>query len=167
ISLRGSMPWKGGYTFFLRKPDDSLDLDDLALRLPELTAFIRDLAAREGVPPILVGYSNGAIITSALIASEPNLVSGAVLLRPMPPGPDYKPAALYGLPILMLGGRTDERRKPEDFPKLERLLREAGGQVAAQLLNCGHGWEASGLDMRLTAAWLAGFDPQEDNVDEL
>ena len=157
ISLRGRMPWKDGYTFFLRRPDDSLDLDDLALRLPELIAFLCDLAAREGAPPVLVGYSIGAIISAALIAVEPVLASAAVLLRPMPPEQDFKPGPLDGFPVLMLGGSHDERRKPEDFPKLERQLRTAGADVTARLLIAGHGWEASGLDIRLTHDWLGNL----------
>ena len=153
ISLRGRQPWKDGWTFFRRRPDDGLDLDDLAQQLPSVRAAIAEIGARYGTP-ILIGYSNGAITISALLGREPGLAEAAVLLRPMPPGDAWVPEPMAGLPVLMLGGDHDERRLPKDFVQVEVALRGAGADVTAHLLDAGHKLLAPGPDVDLTRAWL-------------
>lgn len=152
IALRGRQPWKDGWTFFRRLPNDQLDLDDLERQLPTVRAAIAEIGVRHG-KPVLVGYSNGAITIAALLGRSPSLAKGAVLLRPMPPG-EYVPVPMPALPILMLGGDHDERRAPDDFPTLERTLRKAGADVTAHLLDAGHKLLAPGPDVDLTRAWL-------------
>ena len=153
VSLRGRQRWKDGYTFFLRHPDDRLDLDDLAVQLPPLMSAIRQIGREHGTP-ILIGYSLGSIITAALMAAEPGLIAGAVLLRPMPPGEGYAPEGLGGLPILMIGGDHDERRKPSDFPDLHEALVAGGADVTARLLDAAHALIVPGPDTDLTRDWL-------------
>jgi phospholipase/carboxylesterase len=156
ISLRGRQLWKGGWTFFLRRPDDQLDLDDLAVQLPLVRTAIAEIGARYGTP-ILIGYSFGAITIAALLGRDPGLAKAAVLLRPMPPGGAWVPSQVTGLPVLMTGGDHDERRAPEDFPNLERLLRVAGADVTAHMLDAGHTLLAPGDDVNLTKAWITGL----------
>jgi len=158
FALRGPTPWNDGYTFILRKDDGSLDLEDLARQVPKFEDFLQAFIREYDVAPILIGYSIGAILSTALIGRDPSLVAGVVLLRPMPPQPDFQPAALNGTPVLMIGGRHDERRLPQDFPDLQRQLIGAGADVTAHMLDAGHGLERSGLDIRLTRDWITGFE---------
>jgi len=155
ILVRGRMPWEDGYAFFRRNPDRTLDRADLAARCAELCDLLRHLAASGGRPPLLVGFSNGAIMAAAALLAAPALSSGAVLLRPLTPRPGERFPALDGYPVLLLGGATDARRHPADFPTLAGQFRQAGARVAARVLPTGHGLDEAGADGRLTRAWLA------------
>jgi phospholipase/carboxylesterase len=161
ISLRGRQPWKDGWTFFRRLPDDRLDLDDLAQQLPAVRDAIAEIGAHDG-KPILIGYSIGAITIAALLGQDAALAEAAVLLRPMPPGEAWVPGKLTGLPVLMIGGEHDERRTKDDFPNLERLLRKAEANVDARLLKAGHALLAPGDDVNLTRAWISALDRLTD-----
>lgn len=157
FALRGPVPWEGGYAFFRRHADRSLDLVDLAARCSELCDFLSHLIASGRPRPILVGYSNGAIMAAAAAIRAPGLSAGAILLRPLSPdaGSDFPP--LQGYPVLLLGAERDERRRPSDTPELAEQFRAAGASVTTHMLQAGHGLEA-GLDDRLAREWLASIE---------
>jgi phospholipase/carboxylesterase len=155
IAVRGRVPWEGGYAFFRREPDRTLDRADLAARCVEFCEFLRQLGATGGRPPLLVGYSNGAVMAAAALLAAPALSSGAVLLRPLSPCPDDECPALDGYPVLLLGGARDARRHPSDAPALAEQFRRAGARVTARVLPLGHALDETGEDVRLTRDWLA------------
>ncbi|SEO45224.1 phospholipase/carboxylesterase [Methylobacterium sp. ap11] len=158
LFVRGRVPWEGGYAFFRRNRDRSLDHADLAARCDEFCDLLRRLAASEGRPPLLVGFSNGAVMAAASMLAAPALSSGAVLLRPLSPDPGARFPALDGYPVLLLGGASDARRHPADTPALAEQLRRAGARVTARILPLGHGLDEAGEDARLTRDWLADRD---------
>lgn len=161
IAPRGQVPVGGGWAFFRRHPDRTLDTGDLALRAGHLGGFVAEAVMRHGLarPPVLAGFSNGAIMAAALLALRPGLAAGAILMRPKPPWPEQAFPRLDGLPVLILAGARDERRDPEDAPVLARQLTAAGAAVTACLLPTGHG--ETQADRVFAADWLARFGPPE------
>lgn len=151
------MPVGGGWAFFRRHPDRTLDTEDLALRAGHLGGFAAEAVMRHGLarPPILAGFSNGAIMAAALLALRPGLAAGAILMRPKPPWPERDFPRLDGLPVLILASERDERRDPEDAPVLARQLTAAGAAVTAYLLPAGHG--ETQADRIFATDWLARF----------
>jgi phospholipase/carboxylesterase len=154
FAVRGRLPWEGGYAFFRRNPDRSLDQEDLAARTAEFCGFLSHLTTAGHPRPVLVGYSNGAIMAAAAALQAPGLSSGAVLLRPLSPDGTASFPPLRGYPVLLLGGTFDNRRDPADTPHLAEQFRRAGALVTAHLLPTGHALETS-LDHRLAREWLA------------
>ena len=72
--------------FFRRLAEGVFDEDDLRRRTDDLAAFVADARAAYGLAAaIAVGFSNGANIAAALLLLRPDVLSGAVLLRAMPP----------------------------------------------------------------------------------
>jgi phospholipase/carboxylesterase len=156
IGVRGAVPWESGFAFFRRNPDRTLDRDDLAARTRDLCGFTGDVVKHHNLdrPPILVGYSNGAIIAAAAVCVGAELTSGAILLRPLSPSPDKPFPPLADYPVLLLGGEHDSRRLRADAPFLAEQFRRAGARVTCHLLPTGHGWRDSALDVAVAKSWL-------------
>lgn len=155
FAVRGQVPWESGYAFFRRNPDRTLDQADLAARCAEFCGFLSYLNALGPPRPLLVGYSNGAIMAAAAAMRAPELSAGAILLRPLSPCAESSFPRLQGYPVLLLGAAMDERRKPSDTPHLAEQFRLSGALVTEHLLRAGHGLEETGLDHRLARTWLA------------
>lgn len=133
LSLRGPIPWESGYTFFRRNRDRTLDKADLALQTKRLHAFIQagiesGLIAR---PPILLGFSNGAIIAASLMIHDSDITAAAILIRPLSPDPDAIIPTMPAKPVLILSGDRDDRRSPEDAIAITRQFRAAGADVTS------------------------------------
>jgi phospholipase/carboxylesterase len=116
FSVRGAVTWEGGYAHFRRNPDRSIDEDSIRAEAPSLVRFISDRVAehRFGSKPILVGFSNGAIMAAALMMLFPDLVQGAALLRPLSPLETPFAKRLPGTLVLVIDALHDERRQRED-----------------------------------------------------
>lgn len=140
MALRGTVAWEGGFAFFRRNPDRSLDQVDLTRRTNELCQFI-ETALQLGTlkqTPILVGFSNGAIMAASILLRRPHLVAAAILMRPLSPAQDVAFPSLTALPILITSGAYDQRREPGDADILENQLANAGADVSAHVLVTGH-----------------------------
>jgi phospholipase/carboxylesterase len=154
LALRGGVPFDGGFAFFDRNPDRSLNYGDIVRATVALGGFLSWLRDEGRPRPILVGYSNGAIAAASLLASAPHLSRGAILLRPLSPFEKAIDTDLGGYPVLSLSAASDERRAPSDAPLLEGQLKEAGASVTAHVLPGGHGWDEDGRDITLSRSWL-------------
>ncbi|MFS2154466.1 alpha/beta hydrolase [Rhizobium sp. Rhizsp42] len=133
LSLRGPIPWESGYAFFRRNPDRTLDQNDLALQTERLRTFIQ-AAIETGLfthPPILLGFSNGAIIAASLTIRDPDIAAGAILIRPLSPAPDAIIPTMPAKPVLILSGDRDDRRSPEDAVTVTRQFQTAGADVTS------------------------------------
>lgn len=155
FSLRGAVAWEGGYAFFRRLPDRSIDEDSIRAEAPALAAFMAEIIA--GHPgrskPILVGFSNGAIMAAALLMLFPDLVRGAALLRPLSPFATPTGTRLRAMPVLVVDATNDARRLAGDGIAMASQLRRAGASVDHQSLNAGHGLTDD--DLALLRGWLA------------
>jgi phospholipase/carboxylesterase len=151
LSLRGTVEIDGGFAFFHRRPDRSVDEADIDERIPALAEFIG--AANFSTPPVAVGFSNGAIMVAALLLTHPNLFSGAVLLRPLSPFLQDRPIRLDTMPVLIIDGEKDSRRSPGDGARLAERMSRAGGAVTYHVLPCGHA--ITEMDRRIVQNWFA------------
>jgi phospholipase/carboxylesterase len=143
-----------GFTFFRRNADFSIPEESLL-------GLARDSLEPGGVaslppgePPLLVGYSSGAIYATALLAVAPQCFAGAILLRPQVIRDDFIFPPLPSLPVLILSGLHDARRQPHHAPRLANQLEAAGAVVTHHVLDVGHAIDPGGLDMRLARTWL-------------
>jgi phospholipase/carboxylesterase len=100
FAVRGTVAIDSGFAFFHRLPDRSIDENDISERTPVLAQFIQNTTAHQGItrPPIVISYSNGAIMVSALLLTHPSLLAGAVLFWPLSPFKDKSPSPLNGNP---------------------------------------------------------------------
>lgn len=154
ISIRGAVATSGGFAFFHRFADRRIDEQDLAARVSPLSEFIRTALSEHGLRrrPIVVGFSNGAIMAAALLRRQPELFSGAILLRPLSPFTVDPDQPLNGLPVLLLDGAHDERRTPGDGQVLAETLRRAGADVEHEVLPTGH--LIGDLDEQIVGRWM-------------
>lgn len=154
LSLRGAVEIDGGFAFFHRRPDRSIDEADLRARMPSLAGLIA--AANEDLgfvrPPVVIGYSNGAIMAAALLLTRPSMFSGAILLRPLSPFVDDGPLRLDAAPVLILDGEKDNRRSPGDGARLASRFTRAGAAVTHQVLPVGHA--ITEMDRSIARDWL-------------
>ena len=80
LAVRGGIPFDGGFAFFHRFPDRSIDEADIASRTVTLADLIEAASTQYGLSraPIAIGFSNGAIMTAALLLTRSGLLAGAV-----------------------------------------------------------------------------------------
>lgn len=156
IALRGGVSWEGGFAFFRRNPDRSLDYDDLALQTARLCSFIE--TAREHAllrdTPILLGFSNGAIMASSVLRLRPDLAQAAILLRPLSPAPDAIFPPMPEHRILIVAGSHDQRRASGDAVLMREQFENAGADVSSYLLPTGHGLHET--EVHVIGDWIVG-----------
>jgi phospholipase/carboxylesterase len=160
LSPRGRVLEHGMPRFFRRLAEGVFDLDDLRQRTIELAGFVDEARVRYdlgAVPPVAVGFSNGANIAAAMLLLRPGTLSGALLIRPMVPlVPDPLPA-LAGVPVQINAGTADPIVTPAQSEALADLLRRAGAAVTVDWIRGGHGLTPQDLDVgaRFLAGWVA------------
>ena len=167
LGFRETVAIDGGFAFFHRFPDRTIDEADLTDRAPVLADFIEASASHHGFAkvPIAVGFSNGAIMAAALLLTRPGLLAGAILFRPLSPFTRDLPTRLDGVPMLIIDGENDSRRSPGDGRRLAERLIHAGATVTHHVLPTGHrlrprigrlhesGCWGSWIEMRCGVAW--------------
>ena len=155
LAVRGGIPFDGGFAFFHRLPDRSIDEADIASRAAILADFIGAASSQYGFAraPIAIGFSNGAIMAAALLLTRPGLLAAAILFRPLSPFRDDLPARLDGTPVLIIDGEKDTRRAPGDGAILAERLTRAGATVSHHTLPVGHSITA--MDREIAREWLA------------
>jgi phospholipase/carboxylesterase len=154
ISPRGKVLEHGMPRFFRRLAEGVFDEEDVVRRASELADFVAEARERYGLPaPVAVGYSNGANIAAAVLLLRPEVLAGAVLLRPMMPLRAAPVADLGGKPVLVLAGAMDPIGSPDSTARLAAALGAAGAQVDQRELPAGH--ELSQADIAAARGWLA------------
>jgi phospholipase/carboxylesterase len=78
LGIRGTVPIDGGFAFFQRFEDRTIDEADIAGRVSVLADFIEAASTRHSLAraPIAIGFSNGAIMVAALLLTRPPGRSG-------------------------------------------------------------------------------------------
>ncbi|HTL66114.1 MAG TPA: alpha/beta hydrolase [Lacunisphaera sp.] len=142
LSPRGDVNEHGQLRFFRRFAEGVFDLADVARRAHVLADFVAAAAVRHGLDQsrlIALGLSNGANIATALLWLRPEVLSGAVLFRPMVVlEPDRRPD-LRTKRVLISSGSADPI-VPADHPaRLARQFRAAGAAVDLQIHAASHG----------------------------
>ncbi len=137
------------------------DPAEIAASRDLLARFVEEAPAALGTDParaFLLGFSQGAILSLALLLARPALVRGVVahsgrLARL--PGPEPTPEALAGTEVLLLHGAADD--------VVPAALGRKAGEVLSALLGPrvehreipGLGHEISPESLALAAAWLS------------
>jgi phospholipase/carboxylesterase len=155
LAIRGTVAIDGGFAFFHRNSDRSIDEADVAARVPALAEFIKNAGAEHRFTnsPVAVGFSNGAIMAAALLLTHPTLFSSAILLRPLSPFSQDRSARLDGTPVLIIDGEKDSRRSPGDGARLAERLTRVGAAVTHRVLPVGH--SITDIDARIARDWLS------------
>lgn len=157
VAPRGRVPWENGWILCPRRPDRGFDPDELADAAEALGRFVAAILSRHALAlsPVLLGFSNGAVVATEMLCRRPEAYAGAALLRPVPPRPDEDLPPLPDLPVLLLAGADDRRREPTDAEALATQLAAAGARVDLRVLDGDHGFDPTGSDADLTREWIA------------
>lgn len=160
LGVRGTVALNHGYAFFRRHPDRRVDEPDLTSRLPLVREVLHDLGDQSRLtrPPVVVGFSNGAVMAAALVATCPELLAGAVLFRPLPPFATDDSYAPGTVPTLIIDGAQDARRSASDGPRLADQLHRAGSTVTHRVLSAGHAITTD--DEAIARDWLGSLSSQ-------
>jgi len=155
LSLRGDVSIDGGFAFFYRHADRTIDEPDIAARVPIPADFIAAACGQHGIgePPLALGFSNGSIMAAALLFTRTSLFSGAMLFRPLSPFREDPPMHLDGIPVLIIDGDKDSRRSVGDGALVAARLTRAGAVVTHHVLPVGHA--ITELDRQIARTWIA------------
>ncbi|MBR0856024.1 alpha/beta hydrolase [Bradyrhizobium liaoningense] len=153
LCVRGTVEIEGGFAFFHRHPNRTVDEADITERASILANFLESYGSHHGfAAPIAVGFSNGAIMAAALLLTRPGLLSGAILFRPLPPLSKDLPARMHATPVLIIDGHNDTRRSRGDGLRLAERLTRAGAAVTHHVLPAGHAITSG--DRQIAREWL-------------
>src|SRR5262245_30105766 len=154
LSPRGKVLENGMPRFFSRLREGVFDPREVEARAHELADFV--VAARETYPliskPIAVGLSNGANIAAAVLLVRPEVLGGAILLRPMVALEPAISPDLRGTRVFIGAGRQDPLVSPPQTERLRRMVEAAGAEVEVNWANAGHG--LTGADLAAAKRWL-------------
>jgi phospholipase/carboxylesterase len=157
LSPRGKVLEGGMPRFFRRLAEGIFDIEDLKFRTHELADFV-EKASRvydfDLQNVISIGYSNGANIASSLLLLRPEVLSSAVLFRPMIPLTPEKIPNLETKNIFMAAGEKDPIVPREQTEMLYGLFKKAGANVSLRWQkNSGHGLGYD--DISAAREWLS------------
>lgn len=156
LSPRGKVLENGMPRFFRRLAEGVFDEADLRQRTHELADFVAQAGRHYGFAAgkvIAVGYSNGANIAGAMLLLRPEVLSGAILLRPMVPLVPEDLPPLRGMPVLIASGLQDPIVPVAHAHALVTLLERAGAAVTFGPENTGHGLTETGIEA--ARKWLS------------
>ena len=156
LSPRGQVLENGMPRFFRRLSEGVFDEADIRVRAQDLAGFLTEATKRYSlgpVPPIALGFSNGANMAAALLLLHSESLSGALLLRPMVPlVPEPRPP-LHDVRVLIAAGRQDPIVPPEQSQALADLLAGSGADVTLQWINAGHSLTRE--DLETGVQWMS------------
>jgi predicted esterase len=155
LSVRGNVLEGGMPRFFKRLSMGVFDEQDLHFRTEELVHFIDELASKEGFDKnqiVALGYSNGANIAGGILMLYPELLAGAILLRPMQPLKQKTAfATTRQQPVFFSSGKYDQTVNPLATDQYIQLLKANGFQVTRYDVETGH--QLTQQDLNLAVSW--------------
>ncbi len=143
LSVRGEEPENGQNRWFRRFAEGVFDEDNLRFRADQLADFVQATLRTE--KRIVLGFSNGANMASALVIRHPELFSAAVLLAPMVPFAEEPMPELTGMPILMVCGEHDPMVPRMNAQTLATQYATAGADVQVHWHAGGHSPDQTSL----------------------
>lgn len=158
LSPRGQVSERGAPRFFRRVAEGVLDLEDWRTRSTDLAEFVRKKTAalnRSTDHLIALGYSNGANIAQGLLLLQPDVLAGAILIRPMFVTDPEPAQSLAGKRILILSGQYDPLMPAGDPERLLNQYRKRGADVRLETIPAGH--EPTGEDFHHIVDWFANI----------
>src|SRR5436305_6575952 len=132
LSPRGKVLENGAPRFFRRLAEGVFDEKDVVARAHELAYFVSAAAKKHGFDEntlVVIGYSNGANIASAMMLLGLLEFRGAILFRPMVPLSQPADTSLEDSTVLICGGRFDPIATRQQVSALAELLRDRTAEV--------------------------------------
>jgi predicted esterase len=155
LSPRGKVTENGMPRFFRRLAEGVFDLEDLAFRTDELTAFLDEASTKYGFARdkvLAIGFSNGANIAASMLLRRGAQLKGAILLSPMIPfAPDVLPD-LSHVSVFVGAGLADMMIAPDKARALVEVLRQSGANVTDYWHPGGH--TITHEELRSVRSWL-------------
>jgi phospholipase/carboxylesterase len=156
LSVRGNVLENGMPRFFRRLAMGVFDEKDVEFRTHELVHFVRGTAVELQLNPqkiIALGFSNGANIAGAVLMLYPDLLAGAMLLRPMKPLAGVREfKTTKKTPVLLSSGATDPTIQLAETKKYEELLVANNFDVTHHSIPAGH--HLTQKDVILAVEWF-------------
>ncbi len=156
LSPRGKVLENGMPRFFSRLAEGVFDIDDLKFRTNELVDFVQNASkvyAFDLNRIMAIGYSNGANIAASTLLLRPEILSSAILFRPMIPlVPDTLPN-LSSKHVLISAGVRDPIVPRHQTEELFDLLMKVEARVSIQWQNSGH--ELTQRDIVTAREWIS------------
>lgn len=156
LSPRGRVSERGANRFFARLAEGVFDPTEVTRRTHELADFVLAACTEHGLEPhrlVALGFSNGANIAATLLQLRPEVLAGAVLLRPMVVLDQASPAgSLTGRRVLIASGTADPLVPPDHPDRLAALLRAGGASVEVIHSSAGH--QLTGADLAAAGEFL-------------
>jgi len=156
LSPRGDVSEGGALRFFARLAEGVFDPAEITRRTQALADFVAAASAHYRIDPqrlIAVGFSNGANIAATLLLLRPEILGGAILLRPMVVLDQPAVAGtLAGRRVLLCNGTTDPLVPPDHPARLAGLLRAGGADVTIERLPASHALTPQ--DVAAAQSWL-------------
>lgn len=157
LSPRGDVSEGGALRFFARLQEGVFDPAEVTRRTQALADFVREATKHYALPAdrlIALGFSNGANIAATMMLLRPEVLAGAILLRPMVVL-EHRPAAgsLQGKRVLISSGSVDPIVPPDHASRLATLLQAGGATVKLVSHAASHALVPG--DLAAAQAWLA------------
>jgi predicted esterase len=156
LSPRGNVLENGAPRFFKRLAEGVFDPEEVRSRGEELASFIRAAISKYALNPeriFAMGYSNGANIASTVMLIDPELLRGAILLRPMVVLETDARSDLSGRGVLISAGQLDPIVPVKSVVKLAEIFKASHADVTLKWQQAGHNLLPS--EVREAAGWLA------------
>ncbi|MBI3966254.1 MAG: alpha/beta hydrolase [Chloroflexi bacterium] len=132
LSPRGRILEGDKPRYYPRFADLSFDRENLTLQTHALADFVTAAAAAHGFDAgsvVVAGYSNGANMAASLLLLRPEVLAGALLIRPVAPFVPERLPDLTGKPIFIAAGDRDPISPPAESERLALWYRVAGAAV--------------------------------------
>jgi phospholipase/carboxylesterase len=156
LSPRGKVLENGMPRFFRRLAEGVFDIKDLKFRTHELADFIENASRLYSFDLdhiIAIGYSNGANIASSLLLLRPEILSAAILFRPMVPFIPDTPPNLISKNIFICAGELDPIVPRQNTEKLFDIFKKAHARVSIYWQKSGH--ELGQEEIQASKEWLS------------
>ncbi|MGH9952109.1 MAG: alpha/beta hydrolase [Nitrososphaeraceae archaeon] len=156
LSPRGKVIENGMPRYFRRLAEGIFDIEDLKFRTNELADFVQSASKTYALDLnriIVIGYSNGANIAASVLLVRPEILSDAILFRPMIPLVPNTLPNLSSKRVLISAGLHDPIVASYQTKDLFDLLEKVGAKVSIQWQNSGH--ELTQRDMMAARKWLS------------
>lgn len=140
VSPRAPMTLEFGYGWFLFTQDEKKTMETMGTAIEQLSQFVATLPTRYPIDPAqlyVLGFSQGAVMASALSLLEERPFAGAVLLSGrMPRVSDH--ADLSGYPVFIGHGEYDLVIQDEAAYQTREALAAMGADVTFRIYPYGH-----------------------------
>lgn len=156
LVIEGEDLENGRSHYFQKAAAGLIDEESIREKTEELHFFIKGFIEGNELSMnklIMLGYSEGATITGAVLMLYPELLEAAILLRPMQPLNDQEFKASRHSKVYFAYGKKDHTLTEPETLTWAEILKIAGYSVEIHALDTGH--ELISKDFSLLISWFS------------